>query len=90
VCQLLAPASHSCKIRMMPQAFDTSARVAAIHVQLYRDAGEAKRAEIMADLSDALRELAAAGVRQRHPQYDDDQVRQEVLSVFYGRGRKSL
>lgn len=74
----------------MPQALDTSARVAAIHIQLYRAAGEAKRAEIMADLSDALRDLAAAGVRQRHPEYDDDQVRQEVLAVFYGPGRKSL
>jgi hypothetical protein len=74
----------------MPQAFDTSARVAAIHVQLYRAAGEAKRAEIVADLSDALRDLAASGVRQRHPEFDDDQVQQEVLEIFYGRGRKPL
>lgn len=44
----------------------------------------------MADLSDALRDLAAAGVRQRHPEYDEDQIREEVLAVFYGRGRKSL
>lgn len=73
----------------MPRALDTSARMAAVHVELYRAAGEAKRAEIMADLSDALRELAAAGVRQRHPEYDEDQVRKEVLTVFYGRGRKS-
>ena len=73
----------------MPQALDTSGRVAAVHVQLYRAAGEAKRAEIMADLSDALRHLAAAGVRQRHPEYDDDQVHKEVLAVFYGRGRES-
>lgn len=73
----------------MPQALDTSARVAAVQVQLYRAAGEAKRAEIMADLSDALRDLAAAGVRQRHPEYDEDQVRKEVLAVFYNRGRKS-
>ena len=74
----------------MPRAFDTSARMAAVHVQLYRAAGEAKRAEIMADLSDALRDLAAAGVRQRHPEYDDDQVQEEVLAVFYGHGRKSV
>ena len=74
----------------MPQAFDTSARVAAIHVELYRAAGEAKRAEIMADLSDALRALATAGVRQRHPDYDEDQVHKEVLAVFYGRGRRSV
>lgn len=74
----------------MPRAFDTSRGVAAVQIQMYRDAGEAGRAEIMADLSDALRELAAAGVRHRHPEYDDEQVREEVLAVFYGRGRKSL
>lgn len=72
----------------MPQAFDTSARVAAAHVEMYREAGPAKRAEIMADLSDALRELAAAGVRHRNPEYDDRQVREAVLAVFYGRGGK--
>jgi hypothetical protein len=74
----------------MPQAFDTSPRAAAVHAQLYRDIGPAKRAEIMAELSDALRDLAAAGVRRRHPEYDDERVRKEVLTVFYGRGRASL
>lgn len=38
-----------------------------------------------AELSDALRELVEAGVRQRHPQYDDAQVHAEVLRVFYHR-----
>jgi hypothetical protein len=74
----------------MPQAFDTSARVAAVQIQMYRTLGEAQRAEIVADLSDALRDFAAAGVRQRHPEYDDDRVQREVLAVFYGRGRTSL
>jgi len=74
----------------MPQAFDTSPRVAALHAQLYRDIGPAERAEIMAELSDALRDLAATGVRQRHPEYDDERVLTEVLAVFYGRGRTSL
>jgi hypothetical protein len=74
----------------VPRAFDTSSGVAALQIQMYRDAGEAKRAEIMAELSDALRELAAAGVRHRHPDYDDEQVLEEVLAVFYGRGRNSL
>lgn len=69
----------------MTHAFDTAPHVAALHVELYREIGPAKRAEIMAELSDALRELAAAGVRQRHPEYDEEQVRTEVLAIFYGR-----
>jgi hypothetical protein len=76
--------------RTMPRAFDTSPGAAAVHVQLYRDVGEAKRAEIMAELSDALRDLAVTGVRHRHPEFDDEQVRKEVLAVFYSRGRMSL
>jgi hypothetical protein len=71
----------------MAYAFDTSPRVSAVHVRLYRDLGPAGRAEIMAEMSDMLRDLAIAGVRERHPDYDDDQVLQEVVAVFYPSGR---
>jgi hypothetical protein len=65
--------------------FDTSPKMAALQNELYRQIGETERARIAAELSDALRELAAAGVRQRHPEYGDDEVRAELLEVFYGR-----
>jgi hypothetical protein len=66
-------------------AFDTSPRAAAAHAALYRKIGPARRAQIVAELSDGLRDLAIAGVRSRHPEYDDAKVMQEVLSVFYAR-----
>jgi len=66
-------------------AFDTSPRVAEVHNQLYREIGPAGRARIAAELSDALRELAIAGVRYRHPEFDEAQVMKEVVAVFYGR-----
>jgi hypothetical protein len=65
-------------------AFDTSARMAAVHNRLYRQLGGSGRARIAAELSDALRDLATAGVRQRHPEYDEEQVLSAVLAVFYG------
>ncbi len=65
-------------------AFDTSPRVAELHNQLYREMGPAGRARIAAELSDMLRDLAVAGVRYRHPDYDEEQVLAEVLTVFYG------
>lgn len=68
-------------------AFDTSRRVAATQAALYREIGPAGRADIAADLSDGIRELAIAGVRSRHPDYDDSRVMQEVLSIFYARRR---
>jgi hypothetical protein len=64
--------------------FDTSPRVATLHHQLYREAGMAGRAQIAAELSDGLRDLAMAGVRHRHPDFDEAQVLHEVLTVFYG------
>ncbi|HVR37996.1 MAG TPA: hypothetical protein VMU84_02805 [Thermoanaerobaculia bacterium] len=67
-------------------AFDTSRRVAAAHAQLYRQIGPSERGRIAAELSDALRALALAGVRDRHPEYREEQVLEEVLAVFYGRG----
>lgn len=72
----------------MTFAFDTSPRVSAIQAQLNRDIGPVGRGEIMAEMSDMLRDLAIAGVRDRHPDYDEDQVLEEVIAIFYGRDRK--
>ena len=69
-------------------AFDTSPRVAAVQTSLYRQIGPSGRARIAAELSDGLRDLAIAGVRHRHPDYDDDRVLDEVIAVFYSRVRK--
>jgi hypothetical protein len=66
-------------------SFDTNPRALALHGDLYRQIGEIGRARVAAELSDALRELVDAGVRQRHPDYDDAQVHAEVLRVFYHR-----
>jgi hypothetical protein len=66
-------------------AFDTSPRISEAQLRLYREIGEAGRARIAVEMSDLLRDLAIAGVRDRHPDYDDEQVSTEVLAVFYGR-----
>jgi hypothetical protein len=66
-------------------AFDTSPAMAEAQLRLYREIGETGRARITAELSDLLRDLAIAGVRQRHPKYGEEQVLAEVLAVFYGR-----
>jgi hypothetical protein len=66
-------------------AFDTSAAMTEAQNQLYREIGESGRARIAAEMSDMLRELAIAGVRLRNPDFDEQQVRAEVLAIFYGR-----
>jgi hypothetical protein len=57
-------------------------------LRLYREIGEEGRGRIAAEMSDLLRDLAIAGVRHRHPEYDEEQVLAEVLAVFYGRRPK--
>jgi len=69
-------------------AFDTSPAMREAHLRLYREIGETGRARIAAEMSDLLRDLAIAGVRQRHPEYGEEQVLAEVLTVFYGREQK--
>lgn len=65
---------------------DTSAVANAHQLELYRLAGPQRRVEIAAELSDAIRELARSGVRLRHPEFRDDDVRRELLRIFYGAG----
>jgi pimeloyl-CoA synthetase len=46
--------------------------------------GIAGRAEMTFQLSDNLRQIIEDGVRLRHPEYNDKQVRQEVLRITLG------
>jgi hypothetical protein len=69
-------------------AFDTSPAMREAQLRLYREIGEEGRGRIAAEMSDLLRDLAIAGVRHRHPEYDEEQVLAEVLAVFYGRRPK--
>lgn len=42
------------------------------------------RAEMTFQLSDNLRQVVEAGVRLRHPEYNDKAVRREVLRITLG------
>lgn len=64
---------------------DTSPAAHAVQLELYRHAGPRRRLEIAAELSDALREIARAGVRSRLPELSEAEVTSEVLRIFYGR-----
>ena len=69
-------------------AFDTSPAMREAQLRLYREIGETGRGRIAAEMSDLLRDLAIAGVKHRHPEYDEEQVLAEVLAIFYGRRQK--
>jgi hypothetical protein len=68
---------------------DTTPRTAALQLRLYREAGPSGRAQIAADLSDAVRETTLAGIRRRHPDYSEDEVKADFLRIVYGFGEKA-
>jgi hypothetical protein len=68
---------------------DTTPRAAALQLRLYREAGPSRRAQIAVDLSDAVRATTLAGIRRRHPDYSEDEVKTDFLRIVYGFGEKA-
>jgi hypothetical protein len=66
---------------------DTTPRAAAIQLELYRKAGPSGRARVAVELSDAVRETTLAGIRRRHPEYSDPEVKADFLRIVYGVGK---
>jgi hypothetical protein len=71
-------------VRLQPR--DTTSAAHALQLRLYREAGPEHRAEIAADLSEAIRDACRTGVRLRHPDFSEAQIVREVIRIFYGRG----
>jgi hypothetical protein len=63
---------------------DTTADVLAMQRQILHRIGSAGRLAMMFELSDNLRLLVAAGVRHRHPQWDDRAVERDVIRLMIG------
>ena len=65
---------------------DTSREAFAVQVERLRHAGPEARVAMAAEMSDAVRELAVAAIRRRHPEWDDRQVGHALAEhLFQGR-----
>ncbi len=49
-----------------------------IYLNIQRGLSGAARLQVASDMSTAARELALAGLRQRHPEWPDRRLRQEL------------
>ena len=59
--------------------FDTTADVEKLQIEIFRRMGPEKRLQSGALLSETCRTLLAEGIRKRHPEYDEKQVRLAVI-----------
>ncbi len=64
---------------------DTSPEATARYHELLRAQSPAARLQQAASLTRAVRQLAEAGIRQRHPGASDDEVRVRLTVRLYGR-----
>jgi hypothetical protein len=63
---------------------DTTSEALAVQLRILRRLSPADRLAVMFELSDNMRSLVAAGVRHRHPDWDDRTVEREVVRLMIG------
>jgi hypothetical protein len=66
------------------RALDTSQDAASAQLAAYRRMMPEARLRAGLELTAMARRLLAAGIRKRHPEYDDDQVRLASIRLWLG------
>jgi hypothetical protein len=68
----------------VPIAADTSPDADAAQIDAYRRMGGTGRVQVMFRLNDVARRTVEAGIRTRHPEYDDGEVLRALARLLYG------
>jgi hypothetical protein len=63
---------------------DTTIEAALVQFEICRRMTPERRFEMACEMSDSLRRLATEGVRHRHPEYTEDQVRLASNRLWLG------
>jgi hypothetical protein len=71
---------------MVDKTSDTTDDALREHIKGLRRLGISGRAAMTFELSDKMRQKVRDGIRDRHPDWDEDQVKQEFLRVTLGDG----
>ena len=69
---------------MNPFPADTTLEAARVQAEIFRRMSPGKRLDLAVQMSNSLRRLVASGVRGRHPDYSDDQVRLATIRLCLG------
>jgi hypothetical protein len=63
---------------------DTTAEAEAVQIEIYRRMGGSGRLAAMYRLNEIMRATAKAGIRSRHPEYDDETVHRAYARLVLG------
>jgi len=63
---------------------DTTHLAMAVHVEAARLLGRDGRLRVAVEMSEDARRISIAGVKRRHPEYDDAQAQHVLVSALYG------
>jgi hypothetical protein len=63
---------------------DTTPDAARVHLEIIRRLSPERRLELACEMSNNLREVSVSGVRSRHLEYSDEQVRFAVARLMLG------
>jgi hypothetical protein len=63
---------------------DTTIDAAVKQIEILRRLNTAQRADMTFQLSDNLRQIVEGGVRYRHPNWDQEAVKREVMRLTLG------
>lgn len=66
------------------RTLDTTTDARRRQLDIHRRLTGPERVRLAVEMSDDAREIAAAGVRHRHPDWSQERVRREVLIRIYG------
>ena len=66
------------------RARDTNREAHEYQLRLYRSMSDEERASMALEMSDDVRRIAREGIRQRHPEYSDHDVKQALVALLYG------
>ncbi len=63
---------------------DTSPEARKVQIRIWRRLGPSGRVALAAKMSENVRSIAMDGVRRRHPEYSEEEVRHAVFRMMLG------
>lgn len=63
---------------------DTTPEAAALQEEIFRRMTTEQRFRLALELSDDMRKVALAGLRNRRPELNEEELRRELLRLMYG------